>query len=203
MTPLWKPAERTEEALNVYAAAEADRQQHPDQYLLEADAVIKKALGENPGHLVNDAGWREGLEVYVTSAREEGLLNALGIKTMTATATGRLRAGNAILDYLAQHPGTRERKIDRPVFITGGWRTGTTLLQRMLASAPNLRGVYPMELSAPWRCVASGKEEKDKLAQGARRTHNFLHLVNPAMKTIHPSGQDLPEECVLAMGADF
>ena len=203
MTLLWKPATRTEEALNVYDAAEADRRQHPDPYRLEVDAVIEKALGGNPGPLAGDARWREGLDVYVSSAREEGRLNALGVKTMMATAAGRLRAGKAIFDYLEGHPEVREKRIDRPVFIIGGWRTGTTLLQRMLACAPNLRGVYPMELSAPWRCTASGKKEKDKLTQSARLTHNFLHLVNPAMKTIHPSGEDLPEECVLAMGTDF
>jgi hypothetical protein len=203
MTELWRPPQRTEEALQVYAAAEADRNQNPDQYRLETDAVIEKALGNNLSYLSADPVCREGLGVYVESAREEGRLNALGVKTMMATAAGRLKAGSLILQYLECHPEVRKKRINKPVFIIGGWRTGTTLLQRMLASAPNLRGAYPMELSAPWRCAESREDETGKLARGARQAHNFLHLVNPGMKTIHPSGADLPEECVLAMGTDF
>lgn len=203
MTGIWRPQPRTEEAKNIYATAEADRRQHPEQYRLDAALIIEKALKPDQFAMSTDTTWRKGLEVYAASAREEGRLNALGIKTMTATAMGRLRAGFAVREYLDQHPDVCERLIHRPVFIIGGWRTGTTLLQRMLACAPNLRGAYPSELSAPWRWAEGGRDERDKLTTGARQAHNFLHVLNPAMKTIHPSGEELPEECVLAMGTDF
>jgi hypothetical protein len=203
MTEIWRPEPRTAEAQNVYTAAEEDRKQHPEQYRLDAAYIIKKALKPDQPSISTDTKWREGLGVYIDSAREEGHLNALGIKTMMATAVGRLRAGIAIRNFLEKHPHVYKRQIHRPVFIIGGWRTGTTLLQRLLASAPNLRGVYPSELSAPWRCAADEPIDRDRLAKGARKAHKFLHLLNPAMKTIHPSGEELPEECVLAMGTDF
>ena len=33
-------------------------------------------------------------------------------------------------------PGVAARSLDPPIFITGGWRTGTTFLFRLLATDP-------------------------------------------------------------------
>jgi hypothetical protein len=200
---MWQPAPRTEEAKKIYAAAEADRQCRPENYQLAPEAVIEKALGGVASSGFSETLWREGLTVYLNSAREDGRLNALGIRTMTATAIARLRAGRAISEYMESHPGIGGQKIFRPIFIIGGWRTGTTLLQRMLASVPLLRGAYPWELSAPWRAAAADAGQSAKLREDAQQAHDFLHLLNPTMKIVHLSGPDLPEECVLAMGTDF
>ena len=115
MTVLWQHHQRTEDAQKLYALALADQEAHPEDYLLEADRVIIKALGQNPPFPLDDQQWREGLEVYISSAREEGRLNALGAKTMLATAVGRLRAGHAILDYMEQYPHVRKKQIHRPI----------------------------------------------------------------------------------------
>jgi len=203
MTEMWRPAQRTTEARKIYSSAEEDRQRHPERYRLDPESIVEKALSAVQSSAFPETEWREGLHVYLTSARDEGRLNAVGIKTMTATAIGRLRAGLAISDYLESHSHVCERQVIRPIFIIGGWRTGTTLLQRMLASVPLLRGAYPLELSAPWRAVRTSSAEMARLKEGAHHAHNFLHLLNPVMKIVHPSGGDLPEECVLAMGTDF
>ena len=91
----------------------------------------------------------------------------------------------------------------RPIFIIGGWRTGTTLLQRLLAAVPALRAAYPSELSAPAKAAGLTGEARASFIGAGQAAHDFLHVLNPTLQAVHPSGATLAEECVLAMGTDF
>lgn len=200
---MWTPPPRSAEARALYDAAEADRAERPERYALDPDAIASATLAKSPLPPDDDGGWRDGFTRYVTAARDEGRLNALGVKAMASAAVGRLQARAAIARALEKRPEVRERVIDRPVFIVGGWRTGTTLLQRLLAAAPALRGAYPSELTVPWRFVDADEDARRALIDAGEAAHGLLHLLNPAMQAIHPSGARLEEECVLAMGTDF
>jgi len=200
---MWTPPVRSAEAQAIYDAAEADRAANPRRYELDPEPLAAAVLAKlRPGEDIGD-DWREGFEVYVRSARDEGRLNALGQRGMAGTATGRLAARLAIHRALDADPGVQSRPIDRPIFIIGGWRTGTTLLQRLLGALPGLRAAYPAELSVPWRFSNLDPAAREALLDAGESAHQRLHLLNPAMSAIHPSGGRLAEECVLAMGTDF
>lgn len=198
---MWTAPVRSAEAQALYDAAEADRLANPDRYRLDVEAVTAAAFAKRPLPAGDDGDWRPGLEAYLASAREEGHLNALGVRSMAGSAIGRLQARGSLARALA--PETAARRIDRPIFVIGGWRTGTTLLQRLLGGLPGLRALYPAELSAPWRFVGLDKAARWEALAAGEGAHSRLHLLNPAMAAIHPSGGRLPEECVLAMGTDF
>lgn len=200
---MWTAPTRSPEAQALYDAAEADRATRPERYRLDAEPLIAAAFAEGGLPEDDDGDWREGLAVYLASAREEGRLNALGEKSIAGTVIGRLQARRGVARALEKDPSIRERKIDRPIFIIGGWRTGTTLLQRLLSAIPGLRGAYPAELSVPWRFAGLDDAAREKLIDAGQGAHQRLHLLNPAMAAIHPSGGRLAEECVLAMGGDF
>lgn len=200
---MWTPAPRSEEAAGLYAAAEADRAANPARYDLSVEAVTAAAFAKGGPPPEDNGDWREGLEVYLASAREDGRLNALGVRSMAGTAIARLQARLAIGAALACTPEVRGRVIDRPIFIIGGWRTGTTLLQRLMSAIPGLRGLRPAELTAPWRFAGLDPAARDALIDSGEVAHRRLHALNPTMASIHPSGARLEEECVLAMGTDF
>ncbi|HEX2593457.1 MAG TPA: sulfotransferase [Rhizomicrobium sp.] len=200
---MWTAPARSPEAQAIYQAAEADRAARPERYDLSPDAVIAAAFAKGGLAEDDDRDWKEGLSVYLKSAREDGALNALGARSMAGSAIGRLQARRAMARALAQAPDVRGRVIERPIFVIGGWRTGTTLLQRLLAAVPGLRAAYPSELSAPWRFAGLEATEHEALIDAGEAAHQRLHLLNPAMQQIHPSGGRLAEECVLAMGTDF
>jgi hypothetical protein len=90
-----------------------------------------------------------------------------------------------------------------PIVITGGWRTGTTFLFRLLATDPRLRAPLPGELAEPCRLAGLTGQERDAAIDAGATAHDLLHLLNPQMQAIHASGARLPEECVLAMGTDL
>jgi len=203
MSDFWSPAPRSAEAEAVYKAAEEDRRLRPERYALDAEALAQSVIAKAGDAFAADTGWREGFGIYVRSAREEGRLNAVGLRAMAATATGRLRARFAIETCLAQNAGIAAGRIVRPIFIIGGWRTGTTLLQRLLAAVPALRATYPAELTAPWKAAGLSGPDFAAFLRAGEAAHDFLHLLNPALGAAHPSGALLAEECVLAMGTDF
>jgi len=199
----WTPPARSAEALALYAAAEADRQARPQRYSLEPEAVLARALGDDGADALGDGDWRPGLERYLGSAAEDGRLNALGTRMAGEAAAGRLRARRAMERHLAEHPEVRSRPLPAPIVITGGWRTGTTFLFRMLAADPRLRAPLPAELAAPWRFASLEGEARETALDAAAPAHALLHRLNPELAGVHDSGARLPEECVLAMGTDF
>lgn len=200
---MWTQAPRSPEAQALYDAAEADLVVNPDRYRLDVDSVVAAAFAEKPLPADDNGDWREGLAVYLTAAQAEGGLNALGRRSMAGTAVGRLSARRSVANALARDPPVPERVIDRPIIIIGGWRTGTTLLQRLLASVPALRPVFPAELTTPWRFAGIDEATRQETLKAGEKAHKRLHVLNPAMAAIHPSGALLAEECVLAMGSDF
>ncbi len=200
---MWTAPTRSPEAQGFYAAAEADRAANPHRYRLDPGAITAAAFAKGGLSEDDDGDWREGLAAYLASAETNGGLNALGVRSVSGTAIGRLQARRNLARALDAAPEARERAIDRPIFILGGWRTGTTLLQRLMAALPGLRGAFPAELSAPWRFHGLSPADREAMIDAGEAAHQRLHLLNPTMAAIHPSGGRMAEECVLAMGSDF
>lgn len=200
---MWRPAPRSEQAEKIYRSAEKDREANPQRYDLSPEAVVA-TLEAKVGARTSDRGeWLPALEVYLASAREEGRLNALGMRNVAGSVRTRLLCRYETDKLLDDKPEIRARTIDRPIFVIGGWRTGTTLLQRLLSAIPGLRGALPSELSAPSRVHGLGPAERDAMIDAGGAAHALLHVLSPDLSTIHPSGARLEEECVLAMGADM
>lgn len=203
MSGLWTPPPRSSEARALYAAAEADRAARPERYTLDPEALLARALGDDDVGALGDEDWRDGFARYLGSAAGDGRLNALGTRMVADSAVGRLRARRAMERHLAANPEVRARPLRAPIVITGGWRTGTTFLFRLLAADPRLRALLPAELSAPWRFAKLDAEEREAALDAAAGAHTLLHRLNPELALVHDSGARLPEECVLAMGTDF
>lgn len=200
---MWRPSPRTDTALAAIAAADQDRRSHPDRYDLDPDRITAVAARNEGDVEAFTPGWREALEQYLGSADQDGRLNSLGIGMVARTAVGRLRAGSAMTRHLAARPEIETRSLLPPIIITGGWRTGTTFLFRLLATDPRLRAPLPAELTAPCRIADLDGPQRESFMDRSAVAHDMLHALNPEMRSIHDSGARLPEECVLGMGTDL
>lgn len=81
--------------------------------------------------------------------------------------------------------------LERPVFIVGLPRSGTTLLHRLLSDAPGTRAPLLYEMLDP---RPAGQDEDRRIARAAlvaRATHSLA----PAMQVMHPLDAQGPEEC--------
>lgn len=169
-----------------------------------ADAIVERALrGRDRACLGPLADWRAGLEQFLESAAQDGMLNAVGVRMAIGTASAKLAARVELADATRSDPSLEERALAPPLVIVGGWRTGTTFLFRLLATDPRLRAPLPAELTAPWRIAGLSGAEREAAVQASGAAHDFLHLLNPRLAAVHDSGPWMPEECVLAMGTDF
>ncbi|HEX6685443.1 MAG TPA: sulfotransferase [Candidatus Limnocylindrales bacterium] len=88
-----------------------------------------------------EPSYLEGLNVLVTSYAEEAELTPLGARMKRAFLRSALTARLFSESAWRAHPEHAQVPIERPIFVTGLPRTGTTLLHRLLALHPDHQGV--------------------------------------------------------------
>jgi hypothetical protein len=136
----------------------------------------------------------------VAFAREAPRLTALG----RARAAHVLRESLAKLlrlhSYVDRFPEIAQQHARRPIFIVAPFRTGTTLLQRLLAQDPQLRWLRTWEAALappaePALRLDSRYFELDSRIAIVERSLERLHRMNPQLRDVHETGARLPEEC--------
>ncbi|WP_019926205.1 sulfotransferase [Nocardia sp. BMG111209] len=130
--------------------------------------------------------YREGLEVLLASYREEADLTPEGTAAVRGELTGILASRLISQAQLQAHPEHAEVPIERPVFIVGLPRTGTTTLHRILTADPAHQGLQmwlgyapqPRPARSAWaadpvfRMVQNGIDEFVEQVPGYLGIHN-------------------------------
>lgn len=98
-------------------------------------------------------------------------------------------------DYLKRTPAIHDVAIERPIFVLGFPRTGTTLIQNLLALHPSRRGLQFWELARPTPLLADAKRDTARRIAGAKRELQVAYLVAPEMAEMHAIAYDTMEEC--------
>lgn len=173
---------------------------------LVVDALIDEARAQTGIQDFDSDSYREGLEVLVRDVNR-------GIAIDQYTDAGYARVRNDIghylrnrlkvSEYLRQRPDLLERKVERPVFVMGVPRTGTTLMSNLLAADPARRSPLTWEIDDPVPPATSATLISDPRAQ-ARLTQEKAALeANPAMGKYYRGSAIYPNECVFFMAHDF
>jgi Sulfotransferase family len=89
----------------------------------------------------NDDNYLEGLAVILESYQREAGLTPLGSKISRVYLRGALAARLLAEAGWKHHPHYADVPIERPIFVTGLTRTGTTALHRLLSADPQHQGV--------------------------------------------------------------
>ncbi|MBW2254969.1 MAG: sulfotransferase [Deltaproteobacteria bacterium] len=173
---------------------------------LEEDALIEAARAEAGLDDFGGEEFRVGLRRFLDSAATDARLNFFG----------RLTARNAVVTTLVNRLRfVQERKrapevlwepVRNPIVIASLPRTGTTLLQRLLAAHPDalyvpmwlgMRSMPPPD-EATWRAGGGGAR-----LRASRLTTLAVRMVAPAMMRKHEVGPRLPVECSYLMMGTF
>ena len=169
---------------------------------LDAGVITKKAKRRTGlsdlGTGVHIDGMRELVKaVNASEVTHFGKLSSTGFGV--DALTNRLR----LVDHLKKNPKVKRTKVERPIFIVGFPRTGTTLLQNLLHLSEDYRALPFWEITNP---VPRHSDEIKDIIKRQRITKGRLAIANfvvPEMKFIHEVRYNSLEECWPLMISQF
>lgn len=166
------------------------------------DQLIEKAQAATGLERFDSQSFREGLEILVKD------LNALGVAEPLVARNeneivGALANRLKITNYLEKNPELLERKIERPVFVFGVPRTGTTLLSNLLAADPNRRSPLTWEIDDPVPPATTATLYSDPRAVARLAQEKAMLAANPDMGKYYRNSAVYPNECIFFMQSDF
>ncbi len=145
----------------------------------------------------------EGMRVLLNSVEREADLSTLGRLSCRETLLRYLENRLRLTEYRTEHPEVAEQVIERPIFIVGLPRTGTTLLYNLLAQNPDHRTPQSWELEWPVPPPEPGTYETDPRIADAEKLFGNLDRLIPTLPAIHEFGAQLPQECVPINAHEF
>jgi hypothetical protein len=145
----------------------------PGNNILDIDGLLASAREQSGLENFGDPWFMEPLAVLINAVGQEAELSPNGLLAQRAGIVDNLVNRLRMVDVLQRHPEIEDVQLNVAAVILGLPRTGSTLLQRMLTSAPDVTAVrwwetwnyvpFPDEpLGNPFRRLAFAEE---KLAQ--------------------------------------
>ncbi len=200
---MWEPARKSIFVKITYKLIDFYKFVKPADFKIGVDSLMSE-MARSTG--LDDFGGEEFipvLETLAASMNEEARLNAAGLLSAKEMVKLMLKGRLRLVKLEKDRPDIFEREIKRPIFIVGGSRTGTTLLQRMLAASKNNRSPLLWEMTNSFAIVKNNPAALSAAIKKTEMSQRLLHFINPTMKAVHFSAALEPEECVLMMGTDL
>ncbi len=161
---------------------------------LEAEDLLGRARRRAGLTDFGDTPFLEGLQMFLQACAEEAELGLFG---HIATRWDVVRFLSNLLQ-LRYHefvaPKILEEPIERPIFITGVPRSGTTYLHHLLANDPANRMPRVWQLIHPYPRAGTGRRADRRQKQVARQLKMF-ELLAPEFHGLHPINASSPQEC--------
>jgi hypothetical protein len=163
-----------------------------------ADAQRKMGLRD-----FGDEGFLEPLDVLVDSINREAALNPVGHMIIRGRIIGVLANKLVTQNTIKQHPEILDIPVEAPIVVAGLARTGTTMLQRLIAQDPAIRSLASWEAINPAPPKQKPGRKKDQRFAQAAAAAKGLKYMSPGFFAIHPTEPDAPEEEVILLEQAF
>jgi hypothetical protein len=140
-------------------------------------------------------GYRDGLAVLLESYARDADLTPLGRRVKRSFLRGALVARLLSEAAWASWPSSASVSIERPIFVTGLPRTGTTALHRLLAADPAHQGLEMWLTQAPGPRPPRETWEANPVFQAIKEGYDRHHAEHPEFMGVHFIAADQVEEC--------
>lgn len=167
-----------------------------------AEALIDEASKATGLDRFDSDSFREGLDVFIGDANRLDYSEA-GHARMKIHLVELLANRLKTTDYLARRPELLERPVERPVFVFGIPRTGTTLLSNLLACDPARRSPLTWEIDDPVPPPTSDTLRTDPRALARLEQEKAMLAARPEMGKYYRGSAIYPNECIFFMAHDF
>lgn len=168
--------------------------------------ALKRTASKKTGLSVFDdlAPLDEPLEILCRALNTQPGLHSMGRLSVRHILVENLVNRLRIQDLVSRRPEVLDEPIERPLFVTGVNRSGTTFLQRLLSRDPQLRGIPFWQAMSP---LPSGPLDQpvpdpDPRIAGGATALKFTYWRAPDLVYMHEMVNDEPDEeiPILAMG---
>lgn len=139
--------------------------------------------------------YREGLAVLLESYERDARLTPFGRRVHRAFLRGALTARLLSEASWRQHPGYTDVPIERPIFVTGLPRTGTTALHRLLTADPAQQGLEVWLTEVPQPRPPRATWPDNPVFQRIQAGYERHHVEHPEFLGAHESSAGQVEEC--------
>jgi hypothetical protein len=150
-----------------------------------------------------DEGFLEGLRLLLETYDHTAGFSEKGrrrnYKRLVSLLATRLRVEEAF----KKHPEIRERRLRKPLVLTGLPRSGTSALFNLLGADPAARPLRLWEAIFPDPIEGAAPGQPDSRRDAIEAHYARAREDNPEFTKIHYTSADTPEECVLLMAHDF
>lgn len=172
--------------------------------MLDVDSLLAQASEQTGG--LTDFGpgnYREALRVLFDALEREANLSAQGVHLLHGKLLAQLVNRLVIQEYCRHHPEILQERIEDPLVIIGLPRTGTTLLQRMLATDPRFHSAAWWETRYPAPLPGEGvRDAGQRIARAKEDVAQMIHFI-PDILAIHPLDAMQADEEFMLMEHSF
>ena len=169
----------------------------------DADELLATAADRSGLDDFGEPTFRVGLDVLLEHIDREGSLSELGAAITPDILVGYLTNRLAIVDWHDQNPAAAASDLGPMVFMIGMGRTGTTILQDLLAQDPAARAPLTWEVDLPVPPPELATYLTDPRIAEVEVQMDLAHQARPEMQAMHPTGATLAQECVRITGGEF
>ncbi|MFD4192927.1 MULTISPECIES: sulfotransferase family protein [Amycolatopsis] len=138
---------------------------------------------------------REGLAVLLESYARDAALTPFGNKIKRAFLRQALVARLLSEEAWKRFPEYAEVPVERPIFVTGLPRTGTTALHRLLTADPAHQGLEVWLAEVPQPRPPRETWADNPVFQGIQAGYEKHHVEHPEFLGVHHSSAEQVEEC--------
>lgn len=174
-----------------------------EKYNMTVEEVIAAASAQTGLTDIGDPSVLDGLQRLLTAYAEEARFTERGSQMAHADLVNFMAIRMKIEGWLKDHPELLDAPIEKPLFVFGLPRTGTTLVINLLASDPARRSFLRWEAYDP-----TPPARPEELHAGPRfqamedKTMMALQYM-PQIAAIHFEHADSPTECQFLMTPSF
>lgn len=162
----------------------------------DVDELVGEARRRTGLQDLGDPPHAEALGVLLRSLDEQAALHPAG-RALVREDLLRLLANRLQLTAVfAAHPEITARPIERPLFIVGLPRTGSSILHELLAQDPDNRAPMTWEVKLPCPPPEASSFECDPRIAVVHAELEQMDAAIPEFKKMHPQGARLPQECL-------
>jgi hypothetical protein len=169
----------------------------------EPEALLQEARDKTGLSDFGDPAFREGLEKFCGALESDANLSDFGRGLLHQKFIELLGNRLGIEDWYRRHPEIEDEVIEAPLVIVGLPRTGTTLLQRLLACDPQFYSMQWWETRYPVPFAGESLQHPDQRVGQARAEVKVMIDAMPKLLTIHPLDADQADEEVVLMEHSF